>query len=91
MAVGKGSMARAAKTAGTKNKPVEKESVIPQETGKQTKTGRAEKAKTAKEKKKTVDNMEMKIVYQTSDGVLNRAAFPNEIFAIGDAMPVYYL
>lgn len=31
-----------------------------------------------------------KIVYQTSDGMLERDAKPNERFGVGDAMPVYY-
>lgn len=31
-----------------------------------------------------------KIVYQTSSGMLERDAEPNERFGLGDAMPVYY-
>lgn len=84
MAVGKGSMARAAKAA-------EK---APAETAAKT------SAKTAKSTGKTVAAAEtlsapteavmQQIVYQTSNGMLERDAAPNEIFGLGDAMPVYY-
>lgn len=33
----------------------------------------------------------MDVIYQSSAQILDRAAAPNERFAIGDAMPVYYL
>ena len=32
-----------------------------------------------------------RVVYQKNSGILDRAAEPNEIFGLGDAMPVYYL
>ncbi|MBQ7680118.1 MAG: hypothetical protein IJT34_09765 [Butyrivibrio sp.] len=33
----------------------------------------------------------MDVIYQSNAQILDRAAAPNERFAIGDAMPVYYL
>lgn len=79
MAVGKGSMERAAKAAPAKKT-----------------AGGAAKAKTVKSvaAAKTVtapDEAVLKqIVYQSSSGMLERDAKPNERFGLGDAMPVYY-
>lgn len=75
MAVGKGSMERAAKTA-EKKAPAK----------------RAVKAKTAAASTIAAPAGEVmeKIVYQKSDGMLERDAKPNERFGLGDAMPVYY-
>lgn len=86
MAVGKGSMARAAKTAEAGKEPAKKANEAPQESRKQAAAGGVKQLK-----KKTASTAKARIVYQTSSGVLERAALPNEIFAIGDAMPVYYL
>ncbi len=76
MAVGKGSMERAAKTAEKTKKAPAKKTARP-------------KAEAAMIAAPTEEVME-KIVYQTSDGMLERDAKPNERFAVGDAMPVYY-
>lgn len=38
----------------------------------------------------TSEQVMSKIVYQESSQMLNRDAKPGEIFAVGDAMPVYY-
>ena len=78
MAVGKGSMERAAKAA-----PVKKA-----EGGAKAKTAKSvAAAKTVAAPDKAVLNQ---IVYQTSSGMLSRDAKPNEKFGLGDAMPVYY-
>ncbi|MCR5789719.1 MAG: hypothetical protein K6G83_07510 [Lachnospiraceae bacterium] len=75
MAVGKGSMQRAAKAA-------EKKTVA----------GRTVKKAPAKSVSAVTadDPAEGAIVYEENAGMLTRAAEPNERFAIGDAMPVYY-
>lgn len=88
MAVGKGSMERAAKSAvsGTpgekKEKPAAKTAV---------KTAKPS-AKTAKPSADTVSKEEVskQIVYEKNQGMLDRDAEPNERFGVGDAMPVYY-
>ena len=87
MAVGKSSMARAAKT-GAKS-------------GKTAKSVRstAGKAKTAPESAAgrtaviaAADEAVMRsVVYEECRQVLDRDALPGETFKIGDAMPVYYL
>lgn len=92
MAVGKGSMERAAKTAEKAQAAVKKEQAA--ETA--AKTKKAPAKKTAKPKAAAVtiaapaEEVMEKIVYQTSDGMLERDAEPNERFGVGDAMPVYY-
>ncbi|MCM1388589.1 MAG: hypothetical protein NC231_14770 [Bacillus sp. (in: Bacteria)] len=101
MAVGKGSMARAAKAAGQGSKATAKaaEKAVMQDV----KPSAAEKKAAAPAKKasaKPVAAAETiaapskevleQIVYQTSSGMLERDAMPNEIFGLGDAMPVYY-
>ena len=74
MAVGKGSMARASKAAA-------KTAVI---------------AKPAEEVKKVIAEPVSEkaagdvIVYEKSSQMLDRDAEPEEIFGVGDAMPVYY-
>lgn len=90
MAVGKGSMERAAKTAagaatGAAGKSQEAAA----------KAAPAKKAAKPKAAAKTIaaptEEVMEKIVYQTSSGILERDAAPNESFGVGDAMPVYYL
>lgn len=80
MAVGKGSVERAAKAKAAEKKP-----------------GTTAKAVTAAETvtaAKTVaapdEKVLQQIVYQSSSGMLERDAEPNERFGLGDAMPVYY-
>lgn len=109
MAVGKGSMARAAKAAGQDGKATEQaasiktaESAQSATAGKKASAGKAKKASVSAKKtsEKTVAAAEtiaapteevlQQIVYQKSDGMLERDAAPNEIFGLGDAMPVYY-
>lgn len=81
MAVGKGSMARAAKSAasGTQDEKKAKPAV---------KTA----AKTTKSSSGTVskDEVSKQIVYEKNSGMLERDAEPNERFGVGDAMPLYY-
>ncbi|MCR4656519.1 MAG: hypothetical protein K5770_09865 [Lachnospiraceae bacterium] len=79
MAVGKGSMERAAKAAekktGTKTAPAKGAS----------KAVVGENVIAAPDKE-----VVEKVVYQKSSGMLERAAEPNERFSVGDPMPVYY-
>ncbi|MCR4657849.1 MAG: hypothetical protein K5770_16745 [Lachnospiraceae bacterium] len=75
MAVGKGSMERAAKAAGKKPAASEKGS----------KAVVSENVIVAPD-----EEVVEKVVYQKSSGMLERAAEPNERFGIGDPMPVYY-
>lgn len=77
MAVGKGSMARAAKAADKKAAAPAKKT-----------SGKAVAA--AETIAAPAEEVLQQIVYQKSDGVLERDAAPNEIFGLGDAMPVYY-
>lgn len=72
MAVGKGSMERAAKAASATKKTTSK------------------KAAAAQTITAPTEEVLQKIVYQTSSGMLERDAGPNEIFGLGDDMPVYY-
>ena len=92
MAVGKGSMERAAKAAEQKAEAGEKETVK----ANPTKASSAKKASSVKKatastiaapKKEVLE----RIVYQKSNGVLARDAQHNEIFGLGDEMPVYFL
>lgn len=91
MAVGKGSMERAAKAAGTDTakKPADK-------AARNTKGRKAVESKAALAEKPDVKTPVTEkeaagqIVYQKSSGMLERAAEPNEQFGLGDAMPVYY-
>ena len=85
MAVGRGSMERAAKAAGADasarkpaNKPAGNKKEVSVKTTVKSETVAAEK------------NTDGQIVYQKSSGMLERAAMPNEKFGLGDAMPVYY-
>lgn len=79
MAVGKGSMARAAKTAGTAKK-----------TSASTKKPSGKAVAAAETIAAPTEAVMQQVVYQTSSGILERDANPNEIFGLGDAMPVYY-
>lgn len=81
MAVGKGSMERAAKTAEKAQAP----KAAPAK-----KTAKAKRVPAAETIAAPAEEVMQKIVYQTSDGMLERAAEPNERFGLGDAMPVYY-
>lgn len=99
MAVGKGSMARAAKAAGKETAPAEetagksKTAVQKEEATVKKTTAKKTAAKTAAAEVIAAPSGEVlqQIVYQECSGVLERAAGPNEIFGLGDAMPVYYL
>lgn len=81
MAVGKGSMARAAKSAasGTQGE-------------KKAKPAAKTVAKTVKPSAGAVPKEEVskQIVYEKNSGMLERDAEPNERFGVGDAMPLYY-
>ena len=123
MAVGKGSMERAAKAAeqkaeGTVEKkasakktaaPAEKKAAASEKKSASVKKNATKRAPAKKgtEAKVETNNSQTKtvetaviaapskevteqIVYQTSSGMLERAAEPNERFGLGDAMPVYY-
>ena len=93
MAVGKGSMARAAKAAGQDGNVTEqvrtakKSAVSPKKaSGKTPKTPVAAAEIIAA----PTEAVMQQVVYQTSSGMLERDADSNEIFGLGDAMPVYY-
>ncbi|MBQ7260981.1 MAG: hypothetical protein IJR19_06445 [Lachnospiraceae bacterium] len=86
MAVGKGSMERAAKAAAEKKAGTAAEKKT---------SSRALKKTAAAETGASViaapsNEVMGQIVYQKSSGMLERAAEPNERFGLGDAMPVYY-
>lgn len=72
MAVGKGSMERAAKAASSTKKTTSK------------------KVAAARTIAAPTEEALQQIVYQTSSGMLERDAEPNERFGLGDDMPVYY-
>lgn len=102
MAVGKGSMARAAKAAGQDGKVTEQ--AVPVKTAEKKGAAKKSAASSKKVAEKTpkapvsatgtiaapTEAVLQQIVYQKSDGMLERDANPNEIFGLGDAMPVYY-
>lgn len=109
MAIGKGSLNRAA-SAASKKEPVKKETAAKEPANKVATTKEAAKkapvkktpAKKAPARKATakVDKSVIAapskevldaVVYQESSQVLYRVAEPNEVFGLGDAMPVYYL
>ncbi len=75
MAVGRGSMERASKAAAKK----------PAAPKKTTKAAPKESVIAA-----ASPEVMGEIVYQSSSQILERAAEPNEQFALGDAMPIYY-
>lgn len=80
MAVGKGSVERAAKAKVTEKKAgTEVKAPKTAETVAAAGTIAAPDGKVLQE-----------IVYQPSSGMLDRDAEPNERFGLGDAMPVYY-
>lgn len=87
-------MERAAKTAGTSQTSVKKtQAAKTPETAPAKKTTRAAKPKavaSAEVIAAPAEGVMEKIVYQTSSGMLERDAEPNESFGLGDAMPVYY-
>ncbi|MBD5551174.1 MAG: hypothetical protein HDQ96_08370 [Lachnospiraceae bacterium] len=88
MAVGKGSMERAAKTAEKAKTSVKKAPASGATSAK--KTTKAKSVTAAETIAAPTGEVLQKIVYQTSNGMLERAAEPNERFGLGDAMPVYY-
>lgn len=91
MAVGKGSMERAAKTAGTSQTSAKKAQTAKETPAKKTgKTTKAKAVNAAETIAAPTEEVMEKIVYQTSDGMLGRDAKPNELFGLGDPMPVYY-
>lgn len=80
MAVGKGSVERAAKAKAAEKK-----------TGTAAKTSKTAETVTAAKTIAAPDGKVLQeIVYQSSSGILDRDAEPNERFGLGDAMPVYY-
>lgn len=81
MAVGKGSMARAAKSAASGTQGEKKAKPAAKTAAKETKSssGAVPKEETSKQ-----------IVYEKNSGMLERDAEPNERFGVGDAMPLYY-
>lgn len=90
MAVGKGSMARAAKaTANAKTAASEKAEASAKETA-PAKKAQAKTVAAAKTIPAPDEAVLQQIIYQTSSGMLERDAVSNEIFGLGDAMPVYY-
>ncbi len=99
MAVGKGSMARAAKAAGQDGKVAE-QAVAAKKSAVSSKKASGKTSKTPVAATETVaaaetiaaptETVMQQIVYQTSSGMLERDANSNEIFGLGDAMPVYY-
>lgn len=91
MAVGKGSMERAAKTAGTSKTSENKTQTVKTAPAKKAaKTAKAKPVAAAEAIAAPTEEVMEKIVYQTSSGMLERDAEPNESFGLGDAMPVYY-
>ncbi len=86
MAVGKGSMERAAKAA--EKKTTAKASAA--KTVKAAASGTEQKVTESSVIAAPSEEVYEKIVYQTSSGMLERAAEPNEKFGLGDDMPVYY-
>lgn len=84
-------MERAAKTAGTSQTAVkEVQTAKAAPVKKATKAPKAKAVKAAETIAAPTEEVMEKIVYQTSDGMLGRDAKPNELFGLGDAMPVYY-
>ena len=102
MSVGKGSMARAAKAAGQDGKTTEQAvaAKTAEKKGAAKKSAASPKKASGKTPKAPVAAAEIiaapteavmqQVVYQKSSGMLERDAAPNEIFGLGDAMPVYY-
>lgn len=86
MAVGKGSMARAAKSAASGT-----QGTSGTQGNKKAKPA-AKAAKPSKPSTGTVPKEEVskQIVYEKNRGMLERDAEPNERFGVGDAMPLYY-
>lgn len=92
MAVGKGSMERAAKaaeakTASGKGKAAAK---APGKKAASTEKASAKAVAAAEVIAAPSEEVLQQIVYQKSSGMLERDAEANEIFGLGDEMPVYY-
>ncbi len=91
MAVGKSSMARAAKT----EKGVKKSTAAEKEAVKAQATEKNQSKSTAVKDTSVIaapsDAVMGTIVYEECSQVLKRDAKPGESFGIGDSMPVYYL
>ena len=87
MAGGKGSVARAAKAAPASQKETAKRTPAVRKTVES--SAAAEKPKAAEIAAPTEEVM-THIIYETSHGMLERDAEPNENFGLGDPMPVYY-
>ncbi|MCM1174508.1 MAG: hypothetical protein NC341_05585 [Blautia sp.] len=83
MAVGEGSMERAAKAAGAKKAAPKKKTASVEKTPVEAVAAAEVIAAPSKE-------VLGQIVYQKSSGMLERNAEANEIFGLGDEMPVYY-
>lgn len=84
-------MERAAKTAGTSQaSPKEAQTAKAAPAKKAAKAPKAKSVKAAETIAAPAEEVMEKIVYQTSSGMLERDAKPNELFGLGDAMPVYY-
>lgn len=99
MAVGKGSMERAAKAAAPAKTTEKKQTAVDAKTVEKKPEREAVKAEVkkpseiqtkAETKRKPRTKAQEQIVYQKSSGMLERAAEPNELFGLGDEMPVYY-
>ena len=96
MAVGKGSMERAAKAAEAKKasapKKTESKASVKKEASAAKTAGKAETKAVAAAEVIAAPSEEVlqQIIYQKSSGMLEREAAPNERFGLGDEMPVYY-
>ena len=90
MAVGKGSMERAAKAAEKKSGAAAEKKVSSRSAKKAQETDSTAVKTEASVIAAPSDEVMEQIVYQSSSGMLERAAKPNERFGLGDAMPVYY-
>ena len=93
MAVGKGSMARAAKAAEESADKVPAKNRTKKSAAKATGPTEKKTAKTvvtAETVAAPSEEVLRQIIYQSSVGILERDAKPNESFGLGDAMPVYY-
>ena len=90
MAVGKGSMERAARAAAEKKTGEVLEKKTSSRPSKKIQAESASEKTEASVIAAPSDEVMGQIVYQQSSGMLERAAEPNERFGLGDAMPVYY-
>lgn len=90
MAVGKGSMARAAKAAEESADKAPAKNRTKKSVAKATGPTEKKTVVTAETVAAPSEEVLRQIIYQRSDGILERDAKPNESFGLGDAMPVYY-